>query len=108
MEPLMTRFDTEFDVHDISDLVTPVVAESALLRGTALPGFTNGRSFFFTEEQVRRLAEEAPAGRLCRRAGGGWEEAVPRSGIRYLAERRINGTIHYRFGRLWEFRVTAS
>lgn len=104
----MTAPDSAYDVHDISDLVTPVIAASPLLDGAALPGFTNGKSFFFIEQQVRQIAELIPAGQLRPRAGRGWEEAIPGKGIHNLAERRINGTTHYRFRKHWQFIVTAS
>ena len=104
----MTGADGDYDVHDISASVTPVIAESSLLGGTALPGFTNGKSFFFTDDQVGQIADLVSAGQLRRRSGGGWEEVIPGKGLRFLAERYINGANYYRFRSHWQFTVTAS
>jgi hypothetical protein len=103
----MTDLHVGDDVHDISDRVTPVTAESPLLPGAALSGFTNGKSFFFTDAQIDDVAQRVTGGRLRRRAGGGWEEVVPGRGLRFLAERHINGAIYYRLRKYWEFTAIA-
>lgn len=102
----MTGPDAEYDVHDISESVTPVVAASPLLTGAALPGYTNGKSFFFTDHQVSTIADMLSAGQLRRRSGGGWEEVIPGKGLRFLAERHIDGVLHYRFRKHWKFAAT--
>lgn len=91
------------DVHDITGSVTPVTAGSTLLPGTVLTGFTNGKSFFFTDPQVALVSELLSGGQLRRRAGGGWEEVIPGKGLRYLAERHIDGALFYRLRKHWRF-----
>jgi hypothetical protein len=97
-----------YDVHDITDLVTPVVAESPLLPGTPMTGFTNGKSFFFAAAQTEQIAALVPQGQLRPPEDGGWEEVVPGKGLRFLAERRIKGADHYRFRKHWGFLDTTA
>jgi hypothetical protein len=75
--------------------------------GAAFPGFTNGKSFFFTDDQVDQISGLLSGGQLRRRSGSGWEEVIPGKGLRFLAERHIDGTTHYRFRRHWTFADTA-
>ena len=96
------------DVHDITDLVTPVTAESPLLPGVVLPGFTNGKSFFFTDAQISEISGMLSGGQLRRRAGGGWEEVIPGKGLRFLAERHIDGATYHRLRKHWKFRAAGS
>ena len=104
----MTSSNADFDMHDITDQVTPVIAQSPLLDGGAWPGFTNGKSFYFTDSQLGEMSTLLSSGQLRRRAGGGWEEVIPGKGLRYLAERHIGGVLYYRLRQHWEFVVTAS
>ncbi len=89
------------DLYDISRLVKPVVAKSFLLPWP-LDGYTNGSSFFFTDEQVQAVAGAMPVGQVARREGG-WQEVVPGKGVRVLAERHINGGTYFRFRKHWDF-----
>ena len=81
----MAGQEADYDVYDITERVTPVIAESPHLHGTSWPGFTNGKSFFVTDAQVSQMSELLSGGQLRRRAGGGWEEVIPGKGLRYLA-----------------------
>lgn len=102
----MTGAEAEYDVHDISALVRSVDAESPLFDATTLRCFTNGKSFFLTDDQVGTLAGLVSAGQLRRRSGGGWEEVIPGKGLRFLAERHIGGATYYRFRPHWKFAVS--
>ena len=104
----MTGPGAEYDIHDITALVTPVTAASPLLPGTALSGFTNGKSFFFTDAQISEVSGMLSGGQLRRRAGRGWEEIIPGKGLRFLAERHIAGTTYYRLRKHWKFAAVES
>jgi hypothetical protein len=99
----MTGAEADYDIHDITHRVRSVDARSPLFSGTTLSCFTNGRCFFLTDDQVGTLAGLVSSGQLRRRPGGGWEEVVPGEGLRFLAERRIDGATYYRFQPHWKF-----
>lgn len=102
----MTGPDAGHDVHDITDLVEPVIATSSLVDGATFAGFTNGKSFFFTDDQADEISGLLSGGQLRRRSGRGWEEVIPRKGLKFLAERQINGGTYYRFRKHWKFEAT--
>lgn len=93
------------DVPDVTGQVTAVTARSPLLEGVSWTGYTNGKSFFFTDPQVDRMSGLLSGGQVRRRSGGGWEEVIPGKGLRFLAERHIDGVLHYRFRKHWKFTV---
>jgi hypothetical protein len=98
--------DLADDLYDISRLVKPVTAQSSLLPWP-LDGYTNGKSFYFSDAQVQAVAAVLPAGQVAPRPGG-WQEVVPGKGVRVLAERHINGEIYFRFRKHWDFTAVPS
>lgn len=93
---------TADDVYDITPYVQPVTVNSELV-AEPLSGFTNGKSVFLTEEQVRAIAQAAPAGTLVEVAPQQWEELVPDKGRQILAQRHISDVTYYRFKGHWDF-----
>lgn len=97
---------TEIDLYDISGMVWRVDASSSLVPHTH-SGFTNGESYFFDHSVVTSMAETTDSWQLIRRIGGGWQESASGRSPRALAERHINGVVHFRFRDYWGFAPVA-
>ena len=87
-------------MHDVSDLVRPALAICPRI-DEVVGGYTDGKVFFFADEQVADIAKAAGP-RLLHRSGRGWRQRLPIP--QTLTRHLIHGQLHYQFPEDWHWR----